>query len=253
MFTGHLFMFLSPYQKDQNGFNDFQMDERILLPEYMILSGADNRPPQCCIVRNTRRGVILDSEKKDGNVYMSQYQILETSSTRNGVRFVDGEVKILLLGSCILVQLSIRSKLVQGKIVQDINSSAQQDAMILSVFEQLSNQVTNCNKINKDNLIANESLSAELKRYKEWDKNAQFADFEKEINYLKQTLSKQSKEKELLTKTFNVFKNESKEKEVKNTDKEIALEKKVKELDNIVCKMGQSAQTVHMLTKPQVF
>ncbi|GJW13554.1 retrovirus-related pol polyprotein from transposon TNT 1-94 [Tanacetum coccineum] len=51
--------------------------------------------------------------------------------------------------------------------VQDTNSSAQQDAMILSVFEQLSNQVTNCNKVNKDNLIANESLSAELERYKE--------------------------------------------------------------------------------------
>nr|GEX47419.1 hypothetical protein [Tanacetum cinerariifolium] len=43
------------------------------------------------------------------------------------------------------------------------------------------------------------------------------------------------------------------EKEAKNIDKEIALEKKVKELDNIVCKMGQSAQTVHTLTKPQVF
>ncbi|GKD16341.1 hypothetical protein Tco_1205499, partial [Tanacetum coccineum] len=161
---------------------------------------------------------------------------------------------------------------------EDTNSPAQQDAMILYVFEQLSNQVTNCNKVNKDNLIANESLSAELERYKErvklleerqnvdlstreklimddiiWKKNAQFADFEKEMNYLKQTLPEQSKEKELLTKIFNVFKNESKEKEAKNIDTEIALEKKVKELDNIVCKMGQSAQTVHMLTKPQVF
>ncbi|GKE00303.1 retrovirus-related pol polyprotein from transposon TNT 1-94 [Tanacetum coccineum] len=111
----------------------------------------------------------------------------------------------------------------QNAAVQDTNSSAQQDAMILSVFEQLSNQVTNYNKVNKDNLIANESLSAELERYKEW-KNAQFVDFEKEINYLKQTLSEQSKEKELLTKTFNVFKNESKKKEAKNIDKEIALE-----------------------------
>ncbi|GKA31736.1 retrovirus-related pol polyprotein from transposon TNT 1-94 [Tanacetum coccineum] len=36
--------------------------------------------------------------------------------------------------------------------IQDTNSSAQQDAMILSVFEQLSNQVTNCNKVNKDNV-----------------------------------------------------------------------------------------------------
>ncbi|GJR31933.1 retrovirus-related pol polyprotein from transposon TNT 1-94 [Tanacetum coccineum] len=66
------------------------------------------------------------------------------------------------------------------------------------------------------------------------EKNAQFEDFEKENNYLKQTLSEQLKEKELLTKTLNVLKNESKEKEAKNIDKEIALEKKVIELDNIV-------------------
>ncbi|GJT22117.1 hypothetical protein Tco_0892054 [Tanacetum coccineum] len=55
----------------------------------------------------------------------------------------------------------------QNVAVQDTNSSTQQDALILSVFEQLSNQVTNCNKINNDNLIANESLSDELERYKE--------------------------------------------------------------------------------------
>nr|GEV94870.1 reverse transcriptase domain-containing protein [Tanacetum cinerariifolium] len=55
----------------------------------------------------------------------------------------------------------------QNAAVQDTNSSAQQDGLILSVFEQLSNQVTNCNKVNNDNLITNESLSAELERYKE--------------------------------------------------------------------------------------
>ncbi|GKD72057.1 hypothetical protein Tco_1330339 [Tanacetum coccineum] len=54
----------------------------------------------------------------------------------------------------------------QNAAARYINSSAQQDAMILSVFKQLSNQVTNCNRVNKDNLIANESLSAELERYK---------------------------------------------------------------------------------------
>ncbi|GJS46696.1 hypothetical protein Tco_0596817 [Tanacetum coccineum] len=123
----------------------------------------------------------------------------------------------------------------QNETVQDINYSAQQDAMIISVFEQLSQHVTNCNKVNKHNLIANESLSVKLERYKE--QNAQFADFEKEFNSLKQTLFEQLKEKESLTKTFNVLKNESKEKEVKNIDKEIALEKKVKELDIIIYKM----------------
>ncbi|GKB12037.1 retrovirus-related pol polyprotein from transposon TNT 1-94 [Tanacetum coccineum] len=160
------------------------------------------------------------------------------------------------------------SKTFSIQAVQDINSSAQQDSMTLSVFEHLLNQVTNCKRVNRDNLIANESLSAELERYKERvklleerqnmdlstkekliiddiirDKNAQFADFEKEINSLKQTLFEQLKEKETLKTTFNVLKNESKEKEAKNIDKEIALEKKVKELDNIVYKMGQSAQT----------
>ncbi|GJS39632.1 hypothetical protein Tco_0564675 [Tanacetum coccineum] len=73
------------------------------------------------------------------------------------------------------------------------------------------------------------------------------------IDSLEQNLSNQIKEMESLFQTFIILKNKSKEKEAKNIDNEIALEKKVKELDNIVHKIGQSAQTVHMLTKPQVF
>ncbi|GKA61758.1 retrovirus-related pol polyprotein from transposon TNT 1-94 [Tanacetum coccineum] len=102
----------------------------------------------------------------------------------------------------------------------DTNSFAQQNAMILSVFEQLSHQVTNCTNVNKDNLIANESLSAELERYKERVK-------------LLEERQNVDLGKDSLTKTFNVFKNESKEKEAKNIDNKIALEKKVNELDNI--------------------
>nr|GEU92301.1 copia protein [Tanacetum cinerariifolium] len=41
--------------------------------------------------------------------------------------------------------------------------------------------------------------------------------------------------------------------ESRNIDREIALEKHIKELNNIVFKRNQSAQTVHMLTKPQFF
>ncbi|GJZ28764.1 hypothetical protein Tco_0573411 [Tanacetum coccineum] len=74
-----------------------------------------------------------------------------------------------------------------------------------------------------------------------------------QVDSLEQNLSKQIKEKETLLQTFNVFKNESKEKENKYIENEIDLEKKIKELDNIIFKVGQSAQTVHMLTKPQVF
>ncbi|GJV09760.1 copia protein [Tanacetum coccineum] len=169
--------------------------------------------------------------------------------------------------------------LVDPGVVEGYTFFAQQDAMILSVFEQLSNQVTNCNKVNKDNLIANESLSAELERYKEWVKlleerqNVDLSTREKLIIddiifgikmhslrfmkrnnshfILKQTLSEQLKEKETLKTTFNVLKNESKEKEAKNIDKEIALEKKVKELDNIVYKMALGFQNPFYLKKAQ--
>ncbi|GJV71938.1 hypothetical protein Tco_1491933 [Tanacetum coccineum] len=136
----------------------------------------------------------------------------------------------------------------QNATIHDINYSTQEDAMILSLEKykervKLLEERKNVDLSTREKLIMDDIIR---------EKNAQCADFEKEINYLKQTFSEQLKEKELLTKTFNVFKNESKEKEAKNTDKEIALEKKVKELDNIVCKMGQSAQTMHILTKPQV-
>nr|GEY73619.1 hypothetical protein [Tanacetum cinerariifolium] len=47
--------------------------------------------------------------------------------------------------------------------------------------------------------------------------------------------------------------NLAKKEEYRNIDRELALEKQVKELNNIVFKRNQSAQTVHMLTKPQFF
>ncbi|GJY97048.1 integrase, catalytic region, zinc finger, CCHC-type containing protein [Tanacetum coccineum] len=74
-----------------------------------------------------------------------------------------------------------------------------------------------------------------------------------QIDSLEQNFLNQIKEKESLLQTFIVFKNESKEKESKYMDKKNDLEKKIKELDNIVYKVDQSAQTVHMLIKPQVF
>ncbi|GJY74313.1 hypothetical protein Tco_0478744 [Tanacetum coccineum] len=135
----------------------------------------------------------------------------------------------------------------------------------------------NDDMINQKSKTVNESLTAELERYKERVKtfeqrlNVDLSSQEKlidsqmddmiqnrnalkqEIDSLKQTLSKQVKEKESLLQTFTVFNKESKEKENKYMDKEIDLETKISKLDNIVYKVGQSAQTVHMLTKPQVF
>ncbi|GJS60716.1 hypothetical protein Tco_0655500 [Tanacetum coccineum] len=55
----------------------------------------------------------------------------------------------------------------QQPTIQNFNSSAQQDALILSVIEQLKTQVANCTKINLENKSVNDTLTAELERYKE--------------------------------------------------------------------------------------
>ncbi|GJR87032.1 hypothetical protein Tco_0211043 [Tanacetum coccineum] len=156
----------------------------------------------------------------------------------------------------------------QQAAVQNSNSSAQQDALILSVIEQLKTQVVNCTKINLDNKSVNDTLTAELERYKEQVKvlkEGQNVDLRSndtvsdssaqsvEIDRLKQTLSEHLKEKESLMQTVTLLKNDFKKEESRNIDREIALEKKIKQLDNIVFKRDQSAQTVHMLTKPQFF
>ncbi|GJX45511.1 retrovirus-related pol polyprotein from transposon TNT 1-94, partial [Tanacetum coccineum] len=156
----------------------------------------------------------------------------------------------------------------QQATIQNSNSSAQQDALILSMIEQLKNQVVNCTKINLEIKSVNDTLTVELERYKEQVKvlkEGQNVDLRSnnnvsdscaqsvEIDRLKQTLSEHLKEKESLMQTVTLLKNDFKKEESWNINREIALEKKIKQLDNIVFKINQSAQTVHMLTKPQFF
>ncbi|GJR53216.1 hypothetical protein Tco_1403737 [Tanacetum coccineum] len=127
----------------------------------------------------------------------------------------------------------------------DSNSSAQQDDLILSVIEQLKTQVANYTKTNLENKSVNDTLTAKLERYKEQVKVLK----ERQNVYLRKHL----KEKESLLQTVTLLKNDFKKEESRNIDREIALEKQIKHLDNIVFKRDQSAQTVHMLTKPQFF
>ncbi|GJY10143.1 hypothetical protein Tco_0378328 [Tanacetum coccineum] len=102
----------------------------------------------------------------------------------------------------------------QQETVQNSNSSAQQDVLILSMFEQLSTQVMHCTNVNK-------ALTTELDGYKE-----------------EETLFEQVQEKDSLMKTVSDLKNDLKMEENRNIDREIALEKKIKQLDNIIFKRG---------------
>nr|GEU68785.1 integrase, catalytic region, zinc finger, CCHC-type, peptidase aspartic, catalytic [Tanacetum cinerariifolium] len=132
-----------------------------------------------------------------------------------------------------------------------VNDMENQSALAMQDFEQpleqmskqMINHINNKEKANKEE--NNESVTAELERYKE-----QIARKE-QVDSLEKNLSKKIKEKECLLQTITVFKSESKEKVDIYMENEIDLEKKIKKLDNNLFKVGQSAQTVHMLTKPQ--
>nr|GEZ04377.1 hypothetical protein [Tanacetum cinerariifolium] len=166
----------------------------------------------------------------------------------------------------------------QQENVQDTNLQVQQDSMILFVIgqmlKQMINHVNNWEKANKEQ--NNESVTAKLERHKEQVKtyeqlfnidlssrekmiDSQMDDMIKEklalkdqVNSLEQNLSNQIKEKECLLQTLTVFKSESKEKEDKYMENKIDLEKKIKELNNIIFKVGQCAHTMHMLTKSRL-
>nr|GEZ17311.1 hypothetical protein [Tanacetum cinerariifolium] len=117
------------------------------------------------------------------------------------------------------------------------NSSipALQDDFILSVIEQLKAQ------------------ERVLKEQHNDDKASVSYEQSLEIETLKHALSEHLKEKESFEQKITILKNDFQKEESRNIDRELALEKLVKELNNIVFKRNQSAQTVRMLTKPKFF
>ncbi|GKE26533.1 hypothetical protein Tco_1441917, partial [Tanacetum coccineum] len=131
----------------------------------------------------------------------------------------------------------------QQAAVQNSNLSTQQDALILSMIEQLKRQVINYTKINLDNKSVNATLSVELERYKE------------QVKVLKEGQNVDLKSKDNVSDSYEYYssQNDFKKEESRNIDREIALEKKIKPLDNIVYKRDQLVQTVHILMKPQFF
>nr|GEX03309.1 hypothetical protein [Tanacetum cinerariifolium] len=147
-------------------------------------------------------------------------------------------------------------------LVENSNFLAQQDDLILSMIEQLKTQVVNYTKINQDNKIVNEIWTAELEGYKDQvrilkeqnnvDKASNTCAQSLEIDNLKHTLSEHLKEKDSLGQTVTLLKNDFQKEESRNIDRELALEKHVKELNNIVFKRNQSVQTAQQL-EPKLY
>nr|GEV46311.1 retrovirus-related Pol polyprotein from transposon TNT 1-94 [Tanacetum cinerariifolium] len=206
--------------------------------------------------------IMCNGDYKIGNVTISRAYFVEGLGHNlfSVGQFCDSELEVTFRQhTCFIRNL---------EVVQNSNSSAQQDALILFVIEQLKTQVINYTKINLDNKSVNDTLTAKLERYKEQvkvlkegqnielksqDNISDLCEQFVSIDRLKQTFSEQIQEKESLMQTVTLLKNDFKKEESRNIDREVALEKKIKQLDNIVYKRYQLAQTVHMLKKLRFF
>nr|GEW27114.1 hypothetical protein [Tanacetum cinerariifolium] len=139
-------------------------------------------------------------------------------------------------------EMQVQSTFEQSTILTQSNTEITND-LILSMIEQLKTQVVNFTKINHDNKQVNELLTAELERYKNQervlnelkndDKASTSYEPYLEIETLKHTLSEHLKEKESLEQKITLLKNDFQKEESRNIDRELALEKQVKELNNI--------------------
>nr|GEV44248.1 hypothetical protein [Tanacetum cinerariifolium] len=89
-------------------------------------------------------------------------------------------------------------------LAENSDFHAQQEALILSVIEQLKTQVVNCTKINQDKKNVNDILTAELERYKD---------------------------QESLEQMVTLLKNDFQKEKSRNIDREPALEKQAQQLE----------------------
>ncbi|GJT33131.1 retrovirus-related pol polyprotein from transposon TNT 1-94 [Tanacetum coccineum] len=141
----------------------------------------------------------------------------------------------------------------QSNVVNHSETEITSDSNIIPYSQYL----IESQQTNLENKSVNDTLTAELERYKEQVKvlkEGQNVDLRShdnvsdscaqsvEIDHLKRTLSEHLKEKESLLQTVTILKNDFKKEESRNLDREIALEKQIKHLDNIIFKRDQSTQ-----------
>nr|GEV16341.1 retrovirus-related Pol polyprotein from transposon TNT 1-94 [Tanacetum cinerariifolium] len=188
------------------------------LADKAILSGADNRPPML-------EKDMYDSWKSRMELYM-----LNRQHGRMILEFVEnGPFLWLTVEENGVTRLKKYSELSATEAIQAdcdyvITKNAAYQADDLDTYD------SNCDEINSAKIALMENLS----------------------HYGSDNLAKDNKNvTEILTAELERYKDQKQES--RNIDRELVLEKQVKELNNIVFKRNQSAQIVHMLTKPQFF
>nr|GFB69030.1 hypothetical protein [Tanacetum cinerariifolium] len=121
-------------------------------------------------------------------------------------------------------------------------------ALYDSLYQNLAIEVENVNSVNRKLKETNADLTTELARFK--NQTRCFEISQEKYDKLKRCYQQSVYQEQYLSKKINALQLSIDE----LLDKQIQLEKKIKELNNIFPKMGQSIQTIHMLSpKPDSF
>ncbi|GKD60459.1 hypothetical protein Tco_1297968 [Tanacetum coccineum] len=135
----------------------------------------------------------------------------------------------------------------------------QENTTLTSQFELLKERNRILEGINKDNNYLKEFLEAD-ERGKRYYNQAQsqlvrdrdiIRDLEKQREKLELDVKDHKRQKEKYQKTQTIFKQTQRDKEEKYLNDILQLQAKNKDLENVVCKMGRSTDTLRLLTNEQ--
>nr|GEU75422.1 auxin-binding protein ABP19a-like [Tanacetum cinerariifolium] len=122
--------------------------------------------------------------------------------------------------------------LAEGTVEQHPANVEETRVLYDSLYNNLAIEVEKINKINALHLSFGKQITT---------LNEEISELNKQLSMEKSIVSSLLEEKKRLKSDFKIREDEL-------LDKQIQLEKKIKELDNILVKMGQSIQTIHMLS-----
>ncbi|GJT90211.1 hypothetical protein Tco_1079056 [Tanacetum coccineum] len=144
-----------------------------------------------------------------------------------------------------------------GRTVEQHPANVEETRVLYdSLYINLAIEVEKVNSVNRKLRETNADLTSKLTRYKNQEKcfeinqensAKQITTLNEEISNLNKQLSKEKSTVSSLLEEKKKLKSDFKIREDELLDKQIQLENKIKELDNILVKTGQSIQTMHML------
>ncbi|GJT32932.1 hypothetical protein Tco_0923351 [Tanacetum coccineum] len=132
----------------------------------MIKGFLDSKPSDCHYPQCISKPMILDAYDSDCDE-LNSAKIVSCESFQEWLRCITETETDINRDSNIIPYSQYPSETQTEYCTRIHNSSAQQDVLILSMFEQLNTQVMHCTNVNLEYKSANKALTTKLDRYKE--------------------------------------------------------------------------------------